>query len=224
RRLAVILMADMVDYSRLMENDLEGTIRLIRELRDRWLEPEIGQRGGEVLKRLGDGWIVAFSSVSDAVEAAQAAQVALAAHPQIKLRIALHLGEIVDDGTDLYGTGINIAARLQAEAPPGGVMVSEDVHRQFDSQRVEHFAEAGTFELKNIAQPVRAFQWRPAGIAPVRADEVPTIAVEQVVAAPDADDLRAAAADLREQLLHRLSCRTGIRVLSADAAGGQAPT
>ena len=103
RRLAVIMMADMVDYSRLMEADQSGTIGLIGELRERWLEPEVERRGGEVLKRMGDGWIIAFNSTSDAVETAQVVQTTLAGHDRIKLRIAAHLGEIAEDGTDLGG-------------------------------------------------------------------------------------------------------------------------
>ena len=111
RRLAVILMADMVDYTSAMESDQAGTVGLIRELREKWLEPEAVKRGGDVLKRLGDGWIFAFPSVTDAVETAQLVQSTLANHEEIQLRIAAHLGEIVEDEADMYGTGINITAR-----------------------------------------------------------------------------------------------------------------
>ncbi len=224
RRLAVILMADMVDYTRLMEADQAETIGLIHELRERWLEPEAARRDGEVLKRMGDGWIIAFASVTDAVETARAVQTALADHPAIKLRVAAHLGEIADDGTDLYGTGINITARLQTEAPPGGVMISEDLHRQLDIRLAESFSDAGTFELKNIAQPMTGFQWRPSAPYATAVDDLPVIGVEPFTAVPDWQDTAEAAADLHEQLVFRLSRRTGIRVLSLDAEGEGTPT
>ncbi|MGI9402620.1 MAG: tetratricopeptide repeat protein [Rhizobiaceae bacterium] len=219
RRLAVILMADMVDYTSAMESDQTGTIKLIRELRKKWLEPEAAKRGGDVLKRLGDGWIIAFSSVTDAVQTAQSVQSTLANHGKIRLRIAAHLGEIVEDEADIYGTGINITARLQTEAPPGGVMISEDLHRQLDEQFADGFIDAGAFDLKNIAKPVIGFQWRPTNERIVGHDEVPTIAVEQVKAAPQTRETNEAGADLQEQLVHNLSRRKGVLVLAADESG-----
>lgn len=216
RRLAVILMADMVDYTSAMESDQADTIGLIRELRQKWLEPEAVKRGGEVLKRLGDGWIFAFHSVTDAVETGQSVQSALAFHERIQLRIAVHLGEIVEDEADMYGAGINIAARLQTEAPPGGVMISEDLRRQLDDRLSEGFSDAGTFQLKNVAFPVTGFQWRPAKQQTRRVDAVPVIAVEEVKSVPDTRETRDAGADLQDQLVHTLSRRTGVRVLASD--------
>ncbi len=224
RRLAVILMADMVDYSRLMEADQDRTIGLIQALRNQWLEPKASACGGEVLKRLGDGWVIAFSSVSNAVKAAIAIQDDLYEHSEIQLRLAAHLGEIVDDGSDLYGSGLNIAARLQTEAPPGGLMISEDLYRQLDARLADGFSDAGTFALKNIAVPITGYQWRPARRGVPRTDDVPAIAVEPMAATPDNQELREAAADLQEQLVYRLSRRTGIRVLALDGAGEASPT
>lgn len=224
RRLAVILMVDMVNYTAAMEIDQTGAIGLIRELRDRWLEPEAVNRGGEVLKRMGDGWIIGFPSVSDAVETAQAVQTALVGHEKIRLRMAAHLGEIFEDEADIYGTGINIAARLQTEAPPGGVMISEDLRRQLDERHADGFNDAGTFSLKNVANPVTGYQWRPMIAAKSTMDEVPIIAVEQVVTAPETGETLEAAADLQEQLVHNLSRRTGVRVLAADPSGNAEAT
>jgi len=135
---------------------------------------------------MGDGWIIAFPSITEAVETVRAVQTALVGHPAIKLRIAAHLGEIVEDEADLYGTGINIVARLQTEAPPGGVMISGDLHRQLDARLAERFADAGSFELKNIAHPVTGYQWRPTARADVAVDDVPTIAVEPIAVSPRA--------------------------------------
>jgi class 3 adenylate cyclase len=204
RRLAVILMADMVDYTAAMEADQAGAIGLIKELRERWLEPEADRRGGEVLKRMGDGWIIGFLSVSEAVETAQSVQTNLAGHEKIRLRIAAHLGEIVEDESDLYGAGINITARLQTEAPPGGVMISEDLYRQLDTRLAEGFGDAGAFELKNIARPVHTWQWRPPKHGRTASDEVPVIAVEPFAAAPVGSEASDAAADLTEQIVNRL--------------------
>ncbi|MCA0927938.1 adenylate/guanylate cyclase domain-containing protein [Ruegeria profundi] len=217
RRLAVILMADMVEYSAAMGRDQSGTIELIRELRERWLEPEAERRGGRILKRMGDGWIIAFLSVTEAVETAQAVQQALAGHEKIQLRVAVHLGEIAEDEADVYGAGINIAARLQTEAPPGGVMISEDLKRQLDARLAQDFGDAGTFELKNVANPVNGFQWRPVIKPKVGQFDVPAIAVERVTSAPETQETLEVSADLQEQLVHNLSRRTGVRVLATDS-------
>lgn len=224
RRLAVILMADMVDYTSAMESDQTATVGLIRELRERWLEPEAATRGGEVLKRMGDGWIFAFGSVTDAVETAQSVQSALVSHEKIRLRIAAHLGEIVEDEADIYGAGINITARLQTEAPPGGVMISEDLRRQLDERLASGFGDAGTFDLKNVANPVTGFQWRPTKVQVTDDDDVPIIAVEKVTAAPETQDTLEAGADLQEQLVHNLSRRTGVRILATDESGNAEAT
>lgn len=224
RRLAVILVADMVDYSRLMQADQDGTIGLIHALRDKWLEPKVKAHGGEVLKRLGDGWIIAFGSVSNAIEVAIGVQEGLYGHPEIRLRLAAHLGEIADDGADIYGPGLNIAARLQTEAPPGGLMISEDLHRQLDSRLAGGFNDAGSFTLKNITVPISGFQWRPAKRDRPSASDVPVIAVEPITSSPDGQEIREAAADLQEQLVHGLSRRTGIRVLALDGKGEASPT
>lgn len=213
------MVVDVVDYSRLMAADEASTIRAIQALKDTYLEPKALEEGGEILKRMGDGWIIAFSSVPSTVQCATKVQTELTGHPNIKLRIGAHIGEIVQDETDFYGAGVNLAARLQTEAPPGGFMVSEDFHRQLTGEMARIFDDAGTFKLKNIALPVNAFQWRPKHNDTVRTSDVPTIAVEAFEYAPDDIDVRAAAADLHDQLVLRLSRRTGIRVL--DEGTGQ---
>lgn len=207
----------MVGYSRLMESDSPRAVRLVTELRDRWLEPKATAMGGEVLKRMGDGFLIAFGSTQDAVEAAMAVQKDLSRHPDIALRIAVHLGEMVDDGTDVYGAGINVVSRLQVEVPPGGVLVSQDLHRLLEPETARAFSDAGSFTLKNIAQPVTAFVWRMERAVKPQVDEVPVIAVEPIAAPQDQPSLREAAGELAEQLTHRLSRRTGVRVRSAAA-------
>jgi adenylate cyclase len=212
-RLAVLMVVDVVDYSRLMAEDEAATIKTIQALKDTYLEPVALEKGGEILKRMGDGWIIAFSSVPATLQCAFEVQTKLVGHPVVKLRMGAHIGEIVEDETDFYGAGVNLAARLQTEAPPGGLMVSEDFHRQLTGKMASSFDDAGTFKLKNIAMPVNGFQWRPQQSDISRTSDVPTIAVESFECAPDDLDTRAAVADLRDQLILRLSRRTGIRVL-----------
>ena len=219
RRLASILSADVVDYSRLMDENEQSAIAVIRELKDIYLEPNALAHGGEILKRMGDGWIIAFPSVTGTVQSATEVQTKLVGHPLIKLRIGAHIGEIVEDETDFYGAGVNLAQRLQTEAPPGGLMVSEDLYRQLSGELADSFRDAGSFKLKNIALPVNGYQWRPQRNDKNRTSDVPTIAVEPFEYAPDDMDTRAAAADLHDQLVLRLSRRTGIRVL--DEGTGQ---
>lgn len=219
RRLSAIFMADMVGYSRLMEEDEPMAISLVHDLRERALEPEITQRGGEVLKRMGDGWIASFDSAQSALDTAMAVQTALAENPKIRLRLALHLGEITHDDKDFYGNGVNVAARLLTEAAPGGVIVSRDLLRQLDQRSASFFADAGTFRLKNLAQPVSAWQWRPGQTARKKdgqRDDIPVIGVEPVTVPAD-QTLREASADLSEQLVHLLSRRSGVRVVALDA-------
>ncbi len=219
RRLSAIFMADMVGYSRLMEEDEPKAIALVRDLRERALEPAIAARGGEILKRMGDGWIASFDSAQSAVDAAMAVQTALAGDPTIRLRLALHLGEFTRDDKDFYGNGINVAARLLTEAAPGGVTVSRDLLRQLDQRLAGAFADSGTFRLKNLAQPVSAWQWRPGQMARGKQgqrDDIPVIGVEPIAVADD-QTLREATADLSEQLVHLLSRRSGVRVVALDA-------
>ena len=145
----------------MMAQDESATIALVHELRDRLLEPIAVRHEGEILKRMGDGWIIAYPSVASSVLAALEIQNGLAEHPKIRLRMGIHMGDIVSDEADLYGTGVNIACRLQTEAPPGGVMLSADVYNQLSEKQTQGFSDAGTFKLKNIPRPVQCYQWRP---------------------------------------------------------------
>ncbi|WP_158963668.1 adenylate/guanylate cyclase domain-containing protein [Chachezhania sediminis] len=217
-RLAVILVADVVGYTRLMAEDEARAIAAVTSLRDSHLEPRVETHGGEVLKRLGDGWILAFGSVTAAVKCARDVQEALAADPSLTLRIGGHLGEIVEDESDFYGAGVNLAQRLQNEAPPGGIMVSQDLVRQMTGDLAHGFEDAGSFELKNIPFPVQAYQWRPAPANRKQApDSVPKIAIGQIDCAPDTADAQAAAQDLHDQIVLLVSRRTGVQVVDEKA-------
>ena len=129
RRLTIIMCADLVGYSALMGRDEALAVASVQSLRREHFEPVAAAHGGEVLKRMGDGWILAFPGVEAALDCAREVQTGLAEHEVIKLRIGCHIGEIVEDDADFYGAGVNIAQRIETEAPPGGVMVSEDLMR-----------------------------------------------------------------------------------------------
>ena len=131
RRLAAILAADVVGYSRLMGRDENGTLARLREHRKQRFEPILARHGGRLVKLMGDGALVEFPSAVDALSAAIEFQQAMAEanrdQPEdtaIVFRIGLHLGDLIVDGDDLYGDGVNVAARLEAEAPPGGIVIS----------------------------------------------------------------------------------------------------
>ncbi len=170
RQLAAILAADVVNYSGLMGEDADATLDALRKLRSDVLEPVIADHGGEVVKRMGDGWLVQFAAVSDAVASAIRIQERLIDHARIKLRIGIHIGDVTHDEEDIYGDGINIAARLQAIAAPGGIVISEFTRRSIDEKLAAAFVDIGIKKLKNIAQPIAAHGWGMIG----RAETEPT--------------------------------------------------
>jgi len=171
RRLAAIVIADVVGYSRLIGRDESGTVARLREHRQQRLEPVLAKHGGRLVKLTGDGALVEFPSAVDALGATVEFQQAMAeanrdqpVDTAIVFRIGLHLGDLIVDGEDLYGDGVNVAARLEAEAPPGGIMISGAV-RDFVGERVKvQFDDLGALSLKNIERPVQAFsvKWDPA--------------------------------------------------------------
>ncbi len=165
RKLAAILAADVVGYSRLTGADEEGTLRRLRALRGDLIEPTLDRHRGRVVKTMGDGFLIEFPSVVDAVRAAIEIQRGVAEHgaggpadDRITLRVGVHLGDVValPDG-DLVGDGVNIAARLEGIAEPGGICISEDAYRQVRDRVGEQFVDAGEKELKNIIRPMRVY-------------------------------------------------------------------
>ncbi|QQS11525.1 MAG: hypothetical protein IPK81_18405 [Rhodospirillales bacterium] len=163
--MAAIVAADVVGYSRLMGRDEAGTLARLRGHRQARLEPVVARHGGRIVKLTGDGALVEFGSAVDAVSAAVAFQQAMAAanagqseDTAIVFRIGVHLGDLIVDGDDLYGDGVNVAARLEAEAPPGGIVVSGDVHNAVAGRLKAVFDDLGDLALKNIDRPVRAFR------------------------------------------------------------------
>ncbi len=159
RRLAAILAADIVDYSRLMGEDEARMIAALKSLRAELLEPAVTAAGGQVVKRMGDGWLVEFSSIGAAVNCALAIQQGLVDHELIRLRIGIHTGDITFDEEDIFGDGVNVAARLEAMAEPGAILISDSAHNGLDGKAAADFAPHGTHQLKNIARPIEVWRW-----------------------------------------------------------------
>ena len=165
RRLAAILAADVAGYSRLMGADEEGTLERLKALRRELVDPKIAEHHGRIVKTTGDGLLVEFASVVDAVRCAVAVQQAMperntgvGADSRIELRIGINLGDVIVEGDDLYGDGVNIAARIEALADPSGVLVSNTVHDQVRDRLPFVFEDLGKQQVKNIARPVRVYR------------------------------------------------------------------
>ena len=165
RRLAAILAADVVGYSRLMGADETGTLAAMRTLRKDTIEPLVARHRGHIVKLMGDGLLVEFASVVDAVGCALAWQnERQAAEDQtLRFRIGVNLGDIIFEEGDIHGDGVNVAARLEGLAEPGGICISSVVHDQVYRRIDVDFTDLGEQELKNIDQPVRLWQWSPEG-------------------------------------------------------------
>src|SRR5882762_8579594 len=172
RRLAAILAADVAGYSRLMRADEEGTLDRLKALRRELVDRKIVEHHGRIVKTTGDGLLVEFASVVDAVRCAVAVQQAMpernievAVDNRIELRIGINLGDVIVEGDDIYGDGVNIAARIEALADAGGVFVSNTVYDQVRDRLPFAFEDLGEQQVKNIARPVRVYRVRDAGAA-----------------------------------------------------------
>ena len=189
RRLAAIMATDIVAYSRLIETDEARTLASIRTLRSQVIDPLIADHRGRIVKLMGDGAIVEFGSVVEAVACAVAMQEGTAVHQRevppesrIVYRIGINVGDVVVEDGDLLGDGVNIAARLEALAEPGGICIADAVQKQLAGKTDFAFEDTGERTLKNIAQPVRVWRWtREPGLgdarAPLALPDRPSIAV-----------------------------------------------
>ena len=173
RRLAAILLTDMVGYSRLVGLDEEGTIARQSAHRENIIEPTISEYGGRIVKSTGDGLLVEFASVVDAVKCAVGVQTELAGRDtdvpedrRIQYRIGINLGDIVIDGEDILGDGVNVAARLEGLAKPGGICISGTVHDHLSGKVDAVFEDAGEHTVKNVPRPIRVWHWQAGQTAP----------------------------------------------------------
>jgi adenylate cyclase len=164
RRLAAIMVADVVGYSKLVGRDEAGTLAQLRALQTDVIEPAIAKHAGRLFKAVGDGFLVEFASAVQAVEAAQAIQQANA-DGELPLRVGIHVGDVVVQGDDLMGDGINVAARIEAVAGAGGIALSRQAYDQVRDRPGVAFEDRGEIELKNIVRPVHVFTIAATGSA-----------------------------------------------------------
>ncbi len=179
RRLTTIMAADVVGYSRLMAGNEAGTFAQLKTHRRELLEPKTAEHHGRVVKLTGDGTLMEFASVIDAVTFAVEVQQAMERRNadvpedlQIKFRVGINLGEIIVDGEDIYGDGVNIAARLEGLAEPGGICISGKVHEEVGNKLPIAFEDLGEQEVKNIPEPVRVYRWTDAAADPMPATAI----------------------------------------------------
>ena len=165
RRLAAILAADVAGYSRLMSRDEEGTLQRLKAHLGELIEPHIAAHRGRIVKRTGDGLLVDFASAVEAVRCAVAIQAGMADRnrgapdeARIEFRIGINLGDVIIEGGDIYGDGVNIAARLEGLAEPGGIFVSRAVRDSVRDKLGIELEDLGEKPVKNIARPVRVFR------------------------------------------------------------------
>ena len=183
RRLAAILAADVVGYSRLIEADEEGTLSRLKALRAEVIDPKIAGHRGRIVKTTGDGILVEFASVVDALRCAAEVQAAMAesnaalpADRRVEFRIGINVGDIVVEKGDIFGDGVNIAARLEGLAEPGGICVSARVQEDAAGRLGLAFEDMGEQPLKNIARPARAYRVvAAAGSSMMRASSGPPL-------------------------------------------------
>ena len=180
RRLTAILAADVAGYSRLMGADEEGTHERLKIHLGELVNPKIAEHRGRVVKNTGDGFLAEFGSVVDAVRCAVQIQRGMADREpevsedrRIRFRIGINLGDVIVEAHDIFGDGVNVAARLEALAEPGGICVSRVVRDQVRDRLDYTFEDMGEQSVKNIARPVRVCAWRPEGVAGLRTTSVP---------------------------------------------------
>ena len=159
RRLAAVLISDVVGYTKLMEEDTEGTVAAWSDGRDKVIKPSVASKDGRIVKFTGDGFLAEFSTVQAALECGIDLQNKLSDNP-LEFRMAINLGDIIDDGEDIHGEGINIAARLEGIAEPGGICISGDVYNQVRNRITAEYEDLGPQEVKNVAEPVQAYAVR----------------------------------------------------------------
>ena len=192
RRLAAVLAADVAGYSRLMGSDEEGTLAVLKACRRELIDPKIAEHRGRIVKTTGDGALVEFASAVDAIRCAMEIQRAMAERNatipedrRVEFRIGINVGDIIIDEGDIYGDGVNVAARVESLASPGAICISEDAYKQIKGKLALDVSDMGEQRLKNITQPIRVFAVR-FDDAPVRpALAPPGQAIYRSVAIPE---------------------------------------
>src|SRR5271155_2300412 len=165
RRLAAVLAADVAGYSRLMGADEEGTLAALKAHQRELLDPKIAEFRGRIVKTTGDGLLIEFGSVVDATHCAMDVQRSMAGRnvsvppdKRLEFRIGINVGDVIVEDNDIFGDGVNVAARLEGIAEPGGIVISAGAHDAVINRIKAEFRDLGALSLKNIERPVRAFQ------------------------------------------------------------------
>ncbi len=234
RRLAAVLVADIVEYSRLMNKDEEGTLRHVNDIFASLIEPKAVQYRGRVIKRSGDGVLLEFASAVDAVNFSIKVQIAMEernqdvpGERQIKYRIGINIGDIMIEQEDIYGDGVNIAARLEGLADPGGICIAGNVFDQIKNKIDAEMRDMGEQNLKNIPQPVRTYRILLSGederavaaeqVEPLTSSNKPSIAVlpfDNMSGDPGQDYV---ADGLVDDIITTLSKLSGLLVIARDS-------
>ncbi len=231
RRLAAILAADVVGYSRMMGEDETGTLARLQELRREFLHPKVAEFGGRVVKTIGDGTLIEFPSAVDAVSHALDVQTELVRRQgevpegqRFVLRIGINVGDIIVEDDDIFGDGVNVAARLEALAEPGGICVSGTVFDQVKGKLAITFEDLGAKTVKNIAEPVRVYGLRPGAAGPAapkaepRPPAGPSIAVLPFANISGDPEQEYFADGLSEDLITDLSKISGLFVVARNSS------
>jgi adenylate cyclase len=230
RRLTTILAADVVGYSRLMSEDESGTLAGLMQRRREVLNPLVDHHGGRIFKLMGDGVLAEFPSVVNAVQCAVDIQKGMAAanaatpeNRQIVLRIGVNLGDVIVEGSDLYGDGVNLAARLEGLAEPGGICLSDTAHQHVASKLALSFRDLGQQSVKNFAKPVRAYAVgskaeRARGEEPSRLRDKPAIVVLPFANMSDDPEQEFFADGLTEDIITELSRFRDLLVISRNTS------
>ncbi len=235
RRLAAILATDVVGYSRLIRADEEGTIAALKSLRADLVDPKIAAHHGRIVKLMGDGMLAEFPSVVDAVRAAVETQQAVAEHnsglpedKRIEFRVGINLGDVVIDGDDIHGDGVNVAARLEGMAEPGGICISGMVYEGIRDRIDIPLEDLGEQEVKNIDRPVRVWRWTAdAGLVasvsaktdePLPLPDKPSIAVLPFVNMGGDPEQESFADGITEDLITTLSRILGLFVIARTSS------
>jgi len=233
RRLAAIVAADVAGYTGMMGADEAGTLAALRQIWKETFNPAVAARHGRVVKMMGDGALVEFGSVIDAVECAVAIQRAmgernLGEERPVEFRIGINLGDIVIEGDDIFGDGVNVAARLEGQAPLGGILASDVVHAQVRGKVGITFVDSGEVKLKNIDRPLRVWRWDGDSAGPTAGPVVnfapplpadrPSIAVLPFAVMGNEPEQEFFADGLVEDILTTLAKLSGLSVIARNSS------